>query len=186
MIGFNKTLAVLALATACVCAGAATGDAGSGGAGLQSRADGKGTTTYWGEGAHYEIRGPGVTVFLLKRDDEAVAAPLIRVAYVGDGWINVRSVSFVVGERVFGPYADGFGKPARIEASDALVVETLVFRIDSDEKWQMLDGIAEASELGRPVIAVFEADAPYGIEVDQATKRATRQAVLGFRRLAAR
>ena len=185
MDGFKRAL-VAVVACAGLTADAAAGDPNAASAALQSRADGKGTTTYWGDGAHYEIRGPGITVFFLKRDDGALIAPLIRVAYVGDGWINVRSVTFTVGERTFGPYKDGFGRPARIEASGSLVVETLVFKVDSDEKWQMLDGIADASELGRPVIAVFDADSPYGIEVDQATKRATREVVLGFRGLSAR
>jgi hypothetical protein len=45
----------------------------------------------------------------------------------------------------------------------------------------MLEAIAESDGLGRPVIAVFDADAPYGIEVDRATKRATEQLVRGFR-----
>lgn len=153
---------------------------------LQSRADGTGTTTYWGEGAHYEIVGPGVTVFLLRRDDGAVAPPMIRVAYVGDQWINVRAVSFTVGERTYGPFADLYSKPARIDTGGALVVEALLFSADSDEKWQMLEGIADAADLGRPVIAVFEADAPYGIELDGATKRATGQVVRGFRDLSSR
>ena len=38
------------------------------------------------------------------------------VAYVGDRWINVRGVTFTVGERTYGPYADVYSKPARIEA----------------------------------------------------------------------
>jgi hypothetical protein len=40
------------------------------------------------------------------------------------------------------------------------LVEASLFSADSDEKWQMLEGIADAADLGRPVIAVFEADAP--------------------------
>ena len=153
---------------------------------LQSRADGAGTTTYWGDGASYEIVGPGVTVFFLKRDDGAIVPPMIRVAYVGERWINVREVTFTVGERTYGPFADLYSKPARIEAGASLVVEALLFNVDSDEKWQMLEGIAEAADLGRPVIAVFEADAPYGIELDRATKRAISRVVRGFRDLSAR
>lgn len=152
---------------------------------LRSRADGTGTTTYWGEGAHYEIVGPGVTVFFLQRDDGAVAPPMIRVAYVGDRWINVRAVTFTVGERSYGPFADLYSRPARIDAGESLVVEALLFSVDSDEKWQMLEGIADAAELGRPVVAVFEADAPYGIELDRAAKQATRLVVRGFRDLSA-
>ena len=153
---------------------------------LRSRADGTGTTAYWGEGASYEIVGPGVTVFFLKRDDGAVVAPMIRVAYVGDRWINVRAVTFTVGERIFGPYADLYDKPARIAAGESIVAEALLFSVDSDEKWQMLEGIADAADLGRPVIAVFEADAPYGIELDRATKRAAGLVVRGFRDLSPR
>lgn len=153
---------------------------------LQSRADGAGSTTYWGAGANYEIVGPGVTVFFLKRDDGAIVAPMIRVAYVGDHWINVRGVTFRVGERTYGPFADVYSKPARIEAGASLVVEALLFNVDSDEKWQMLEGIAEAGDLGRPVVAVFEADAPYGIELDRVAKRATGEVVRGFRDLSGR
>lgn len=153
---------------------------------LRSRADGTGTTTYWGEGANYEIVGPGVTVFFLKQDDGAPAPPMIRVAYVGDRWINVRAVTFTVGERSYGPYADLYSRPARIDAGASLVVEALIFSVDSAEKWQMLEGIAEAGDLGRPVIAVFEADAPYGIELDRASKHATSLVVRGFRDLSAR
>lgn len=152
---------------------------------LHSRADGKGTTTYWGDGASYEIKGPGVTVFFLKRDDGAVVPPLIRVVYVGDAWINVRGVTFTVGERTFGPYADSFDVPARLR-SDGHFVEALVLNVDSNEKWQMLEGIAEAADLGRPVVAVFEADAAYGIELDRAAKRATGSLVRGFRDVVAR
>jgi hypothetical protein len=173
------------MACAALTAGA-VGDTRHDAGALQSRADGKGTTTYWGEGAEYAITGPGVTVFFLKRDDGKPVPPLIRVAYVGDGWINIRSVTFTVGERTFGPYADGFGSPARVEAGNALVVEALVFNVDSDEKWQMLEGIADAAELGRPVVAVFEADAPYGIELDAAAKRATGQLMRGLRELSTR
>ncbi|MGZ8255425.1 MAG: hypothetical protein ACXWVT_11280, partial [Burkholderiaceae bacterium] len=115
---------------------------------LRSRADGTGTTTYWGEGANYEIVGPGVTVFFLKRDDGAVAPLMIRVAYVGDRWINVRAVTFTVGERSYGPFADLYSKPARIAAGASLVVEALLFSVDSEEKWQMLEGIADAADLG--------------------------------------
>ena len=153
---------------------------------LRSRDDGTGATTYWGEGASYEIVGPGVTVFFLKRDDGAVAPPMIRVAYVGDHWINVRAVSFTVGERSYGPFGDLYSKPARIDAGGSLVVEALLFSVDSDEKWQMLEGMADAADLGRPVIAVFEADAPYGIELDHATKRATGLVMRGFRDLSTR
>jgi hypothetical protein len=121
-----------------------------------------------------------------RRDDGAVVPPLIRVVYVGDGWINIRGVSFTVGERTFGPYADGFGKPSRVEASNALVVEALVVNVDSEEKWQMLEGIAEAADLGRPVIAVFEADAPYGMELDRASKGATSRLLRSLRDLSVR
>lgn len=148
---------------------------------LHSRPDGTGTTTFWGDGANYEIKGPGVTVFFLKRDDGGVVPPLVRVVYVGDAWINVRGVTFTVGERTYGPYVDGFSKPTRIDAGNGLVVEALIFNVDSREKWQMLDGIAEAAELGRPVVAVFEADVPYGIELDRAAKQATSALVRGFR-----
>jgi hypothetical protein len=58
--------------------------------------------------------------------------------------------------------------------------------VDSDDKWRMLEAIAESDGLGRPVIAVFDADAPYGIEVDRATKRATEQLVRGFRAVTVR
>jgi hypothetical protein len=85
---------------------------------------------------------------------------MIRVAYVGDRWINVRAVSFTVGERTYGPFAALYGKPTRIDTGSALLVEASLFSADSDEKWQMLEGIADAADLGRPVIAVFEADAP--------------------------
>ena len=70
-------------------------------ASLESRNAGQGTTTYWGEGASYEIVRPGMTVFFLRRDDGATVPPLIRVAYVGDAWINARSVTFSVGERIY-------------------------------------------------------------------------------------
>lgn len=50
----------------------------------------------------------------------------------------------------------------------------------------MLEGIADAADLGRPVIAVFAADAPDGIELDGATTRATGQVVRGFRDLSSR
>ncbi len=183
MSGLKAAFAVLFTCVALSAVGAEPSQASS--AGLASRADAAGTTTYWGDGAHFEITGPGVTVFVQKRDD-APALHLIRVVYVGNGRINIRGVSFTVGERTFGPYADGFGKPSCIEADNGLVVEALVLTVDSEEKWQMLDGIAEAAELGRPVVAVFEADAPYGIELDGATKRATRQVVRGFRELSVR
>ena len=185
----KRTLAIASLAVAaiaCALPGPSAAGAPRPGAALQSREDTVGTTTYWGEGASYEIVGPGVTVFFLKRGDGVVAPPMIRVAYVGDRWINVRGVTFTVGERTYGPYADLYSKPTRIEADRSLVVEALLFSIDSDEKWQMLDGIAEAADLGRPVIAVFEADAPYGIELDRASKRATEALVRGFRDLSVR
>ena len=177
--------AALAAATVCSVSAAAGTDLG-GTAALRSRADDTGMTTYWGEGANYEIVGPGVTVFFMKRDDGAVAPPLIRVAYVGDRWINVRTVTFTVGERIYGPFADVYSKPARIDAGASLVVEALIFTVDSVEKWQMLEGIADAADLGRPVIAVFEADAPYGIELDRASKHATGMVVRGFRDLSVR
>jgi hypothetical protein len=150
-------------------------------AALHSRTDGSGTTTFWGDGASYEIAGPGMTVFFLRRGDGAVVAPMIRVAYVGDGWINVRSVRITVGERTFGPYDDLYQQPTRLQVGPALRVEALMVAVDSDDKWRMLEAIAESDGLGRPVIAVFDADAPYGIEVDRATKRATEQLVRGFR-----
>jgi hypothetical protein len=153
---------------------------------LHSRTDGSGTTTFWGDGASYEIAGPGMTVFFLQRGDGAVVAPMIRVAYVGDGWINVRSVTFTVGGRTFGPYDDVYQQPTRLQVGPALRVEALMFSVDSDEKWRMLDAIAESEGLGRPVVAVFDADAPYGIELDRATKRATEQLVRGFRAATAR
>jgi hypothetical protein len=184
----KRTMAAMAIAAATACAmggGHAAGPPGGAGA-LRSHDDGAGTTTYWGEGANYEIVGPGVTAFFLKRHDGRFVPPMIRVAYVGDHWINVRGVSFTVGERTYGPYEDLLAKPARIEAGRSLVVEALLFNIDSAEKWQMLEGIAEAAELGRPVIAVFEADAPYGIELDRASKRATGAVMRGFRELSTR
>ncbi len=184
MSGLKAALAA-ALACAALSAFGAEPSQASVVAGLLSRADGEGTTTYWGDGAHFEITGPGVTVFVQKRED-APALHLIRVVYVGNGPIHIRGVSFTVGERTFGPYADGFGRPSHVEAENGLVVEALVLNVDSDEKWQMLDGIAEASDLGRPVIAVFDADTPYGIELDGATKRATREVVRGFRELSVR
>jgi hypothetical protein len=178
--------ALLAAAAACACFAVHAADVAKGGSSVQSHSDGKGTTTYWGEGARYEITGPGLTVFFLQREDGAVVAPLVRIAYVGDNWINVRAVTITVGERTYGPYPDVFGKPARVEAGNGLVVETLVFNVDSDEKWQLLEGMAEASDLGRPVIAVFEADAPYGIELDRAAKRATGNVLKNIRELAVR
>ena len=150
-------------------------------AALQSRTDAAGTTTYWGDGASYEIAGPGVTVFFLRRDDGAVVAPMIRVAYVGAQRINAESVTFTVGERTYGPYADVYSKPTRLAAGASLIVEALLFSVDSDDKWRMLDAIAEADDLGRPVIAVLDGDAPYGIELDGKSKRATGQLVRGFR-----
>jgi hypothetical protein len=165
---------------------AASVDAPSHATSLQSRDDGAGTTTYWGDGANYEIVGPGVTVFFLKTGDGGVVAPMIRVAYVGDRWINLRGVTFSVGERIFGPFADVYSKPTRIEAGASLFVEALLFNVDSDEKWGMLEAISESYELGRPVIAVFDGDAPYGIELDRASKRATGQVVRAFRELSVR
>lgn len=153
---------------------------------LKSHRDGAGTTTYWGEGASYEIVGPGVTVFFLRRDDGAVVAPMIRVAYVGDRWMNLRDVTFTVGERSFGPFEDVYRKPARIEAGASLVVETLLFKVDTDEKWRMLEAISESYALGRPVIVVLDGDAPYGIELDRASKRATDQVMRAWRDLAVR
>jgi hypothetical protein len=183
----KRTMAAMARAVAFGClALAAHGASARPEAALESRDDGGGTTTYWGEGASYEIVGPGVTVFFLRRGDGAIAPPMIRVAYVGDHWINVRGVSFTVGERTYGPYQDVYAKPARIDTGRSLVVESVLFTIDSEEKWQMLDGIAEAADLGRPVVAVFDADAPYGIELDRASKRATEALVRGFRDLSVR
>lgn len=177
---FNGLRAALAGVGACATLAAGAPAAGADVA-LHSRPDGTGTTTFWGDGANYEIKGPGVTVFFLKRDDGGVAPPLVRVVYVGDSWINVRGVTFTVGERTYGPYVDGFSKPSRIDAGNGLVVEALIFNVDSREKWQMLDGIAEAADLGRPVVAVFEADVPYGIELDRAAKQATSFLLRGFR-----
>jgi hypothetical protein len=184
MSGFRAAIAALAV---CATFAAHAGESPDRPlAGVQSRSDGQGTTTYWGEGAQYEITGPGVTLFVLTRDDGATVPPLLRVVYVGGGWINIRGVTFTVGERTFGPYADGFGKPSRVEADHALVVEALVLNVDTEEKWQMLEGIAEAADLGRPVIAVFEADAPYGMELDRASKRATGTLLRSFRDLSVR
>jgi hypothetical protein len=45
----------------------------------------------------------------------------------------------------------------------------------------MLEGIAEADELGRPVIVVFEGETRYGVELDPVSKRATGNVVRGFR-----
>jgi len=150
-------------------------------AALQSRSDGKGTTTYWGEGASYEIVRPGMTVFFLRRDDGAPVPPMIRVAYVSNAWINLRSVTFTVGERTYGPFADIYNRPTRTEVGASIVVEALLFNVDTDEKWGMLEGIAEADELGRPVIVVFEGETRYGVELDRASKRATGNVVRGFR-----
>ena len=150
-------------------------------ASLQSRSDGKGTTTYWGDGASYEIVRPGMTVFFLRRDDGALVPPMIRVAYVGDSWIDLRSVTFTVGERTYGPFGDIYSRPTRTEVGASLVVEALLFSVDTDEKWQMLEGIAEADELGRPVIVVFDGETRYGIELDPVSKRATGKVVRGFR-----
>ncbi len=150
-------------------------------AALQSRNDGQGTTTYWGEGASYEIVRPGMTVFFLRRDDGATVPPMIRVAYVGNVWINARSVTFTVGERVYGPFADIYDRPTRVEAGPSLFVESLLFSVDTDEKWRMLEGIGEADELGRPVVVVIDGETRYGIELDPASKRATGNVIRGFR-----
>jgi len=176
----------MAMAAALMCAPAAAapidhGRATRWDASLQSRSDGKGTTTYWGKGASYEIVRPGMTVFFLRRDDGALVPPMIRAAYVGDSWIDLRSVTFTVGERTYGPFADIYSKPTRIEVGASLVVEALLFSVDTDEKWQMLEGIAEADELGRPVIVVFDGETRYGIELDPVSKRATGKVVRGFR-----
>jgi len=150
---------------------------------LQSRSDGKGITTYWGEGASYEIVGPGMTMFFMRRDDGKLGSPMIRVAYVGDSWIHAESVTFTVGERIYGPFDDVYHTPTRTQVGPSLVVEALMFPVDSDEKWRMVEGIGEAAELGRPVIFVFDGDTRYGIEVDRASKRATGSAIDGFRQL---
>ena len=150
-------------------------------AALQSRSDGNGTTTYWGEGASYEIIRPGMTVFFLQRDDGATVAPLIRVAYVGDAWINARSVTFTVGERIYGPFVDIYDRPTRVEAGPAVFVEALLVSVDTDEKWRMREGIGEADELGRPVVVVIDGETRYGIELDPASKRATGNVIRGFR-----
>jgi hypothetical protein len=182
MRGFK---AALAAAMACACLAVHAVETRTGSGAVHSRADGRGTVTYWGEGAQYEITGPGVTVFFLERGG-GVTDRLVRVAYVGNGWINVRAVTITVGERTFGPYVDSFGKPSRIEAGQGLFVESLIFKVDSDEKWRMLEGVGEASDLGRPVIAVLEADPPYGIELDRAAKQATGHLVKTFGGPAAR
>jgi hypothetical protein len=150
---------------------------------LQSRSNGDGITTYWGEGASYEIVGPGMTVFFMRRDDGKIVTPMIRVTYVGDSWIHAQSVTFTVGERVYGPFDDVYSTPTRTRVGPSLVVEALMFPIDTDEKWRMVEGIGEAAELGRPVIVVFDGDTRYGIEVDRASKRATGSAIDGFRQL---
>ena len=150
-------------------------------AALQSRNDGNGTTTYWGEGASYEIVRPGMTVFFLRRDDGATVPPLIRVAYVGDAWINARSVTFTVGERIYGPFPDIYDRPTRVEAGPSLFVESLLFSVDTEEKWRMLEGIGEADELGRPVVVVIDGETRYGIELDPASKRATGNVMRGIR-----
>jgi hypothetical protein len=150
---------------------------------LLSRSDGKGITTYWGEGASYEIVGPGMTMFFMRREDGKLAPPMIRVAYVGDSWIHAESVTFTVGERIYGPFDDVYRKPTRTRVGPALVVEALMVPVDSDEEWRMVEGIGEAAELGRPVIFVLDGDTRYGIEVDRASKQATGSAIDGFRRL---
>jgi hypothetical protein len=176
----------MAIAAALTCAHADSapldhGRASRGDVSLQSRSDGKGTTTYWGEGASYEIIKPGMTVFFLRHDNGALVPPLIRVAYVGESWINLHSVTFTVGERTYGPFADIYDKPTRIEVGTSIVVEALLLSVDTDDKWRMLEGIAEADELGRPVIVVFDGETRYGMEVDSVSKRATTSAVRGFR-----
>ena len=151
-------------------------------ASLQSRSDGKGMTTYWGTGANYEIVGPGMTVFFLRRDDGKLVAPMVRVAYVGDAWIHAESVTFTVGERIYGPFSDGYSEPTRMRVG-SLMVESLIFPVDTEEKWRMIEGIGEAAELGRPVVVVFDGETRYGIEVDPATKQATESAIRAFRSL---
>lgn len=181
---FGSTAIAIAAALALGCApaaGAPVDQATRWDAALQSRSDGKGTTTYWGEGASYEIVRPGMTVFFLRRDDGAVVPPMIRVAFVSNAWINLRSVTFTVGERTYGPFADIYNRPTRTEVGASVVVEALLFNVDTDEKWGMLEGIAEADELGRPVIVVFEGETRYGVELDQVSKRATGNVVRGFR-----
>lgn len=177
----------IALAMACAVIPAATGaEAGHPEherTTLQSRSDGKGITTYWGEGANYDIVGPGMTMFFMRRDDGKLGPPMLRVAYVGDSWIHAESVTFTVGERIYGPFDDVYRKPTRTRVGPALVVEALMVPVDSDEKWRMVEGIGEAAELGRPVIFVLDGDTRYGIEVDRASKQATGSAIDGFRRL---
>jgi hypothetical protein len=178
--------AAMAIAAALTCAHAVSAPidhprAGRSDTPLQSRNDGKGTTTYWGDGASYEIVKPGMTVFFLRHDNGALGPPLIRVAYVGESWINLHSVTFTVGERTYGPFADIYDKPTRIEVGASIVVEALLFSVDTDDKWRMLEGIAEADELGRPVIVVFDGDTRYGVELDSVSKRATNSVVRGFR-----
>jgi hypothetical protein len=151
-------------------------------ASLQSRSDGKGMTTYWGAGANYEIVGPGMTVFFLRRDDGKLVAPMVRVAYVGDAWIHAETVTFTVGERIYGPFGDGYSEPTRLRVG-SLMVESLIFPVDTEEKWRMIEGIGEAAELGRPVVLVFDGQTRYGIEVDPASKQATESAIRGFRSL---
>ena len=67
---FELRTTALAIALSFVAAGAASTEKAPAPdravATLQSRGDGAGTTTYWGDGASFEIVGPGVTVFLLK------------------------------------------------------------------------------------------------------------------------
>jgi hypothetical protein len=90
-------------------------------------------------------------------------------------------VTFTVGERIYGPFADVYDKPTRIEVGASIVVEALLFSVDTDDKWRMLEGIAEADELGRPVIVVFDGETRYGVELDSVSKRATTSVVRGFR-----
>lgn len=153
---------------------------------LESRTDAKGTTTYWGSESNYEIVGPGMTAFLLRQGGGKVSAPLIRVAYVSNHWLNVRSVTFTVGERTYGPFSDVYSKPTKVAVDGSTVVETMLFPIDSDEGWQMLEGIGEADELGRPVIMVFEGDSRYGVELDPASKRATGRVLRAYRAIKGR
>ena len=151
---------------------------------LESRTDSAGTTTYWGNGASYEIVKPGLTAFLVRQANGTLTPPLIRIVYVGDRWINLQTVTFTVGERSYGPYGDIYSNPTRIVAEESLRVEALLFSVDSEEKWRMVDAIAEAEDLGRPVIAVFEGEVAYGIELDRTSKRATGEVVRGFREAA--
>jgi hypothetical protein len=150
-------------------------------ASVEFHTDASGATTYWGRGARYEIVGPGITVFLIRRAANAPLQPVIRAVYVGQGWINMTSVTFTVGERIYGPFADVYNRPSRTQVDGNVMVEALVLAVDSDEKRRMLDAMAEADELGRPIVAVLDGDAPYGIELDRPAKRATANVVRGLR-----